>query len=767
MSDTPNKPSEAEPTDRPKHTMVTRLFAPALVDDGPLMPREAEKVRRHRGRPPGSSTRIAHDHISADEFALLRAVAQGMDIAVAARHFLLWPGRVPETPALIKIYAELLRRIEAASSAIEDRKTARRMVRDLLNHQTIVQVTNEPIKQQPGKEGTDKNLARVEEPKPKNASIPTLEEFAAQFPQDMFGEEDLINQYKDEYVRKNDSPPQTNPAQKNRASQPPQKTVVDAQEGISFTARMNLQLDAIDWLDRHLGRKPEREHLVDQWVKLTEKQKQAMRKAGVITLGNLIDWISLRGESWVEQVPGYGVTRANNLLLWLQRWEIKPGAGLQPVIALNVAPSRALMAQPGMQPLTSMQWPTLLNGEYGRFRTHEENSLEARNDQEAVQAWFTLLKGKSSHTQIAYRRAIERLILWAVHERKQALSSLSDLDMLDFKEFLTSPPAHWIQPPKSASTRKDESWRPLQGPLTQASLNLTFAAVSAMYSHWLESRYIKVNPARNLVSKRTGELSMDVMRSFSEGDLEVIARTFEDLPDGPAKRRLKAVMRLLELGGLRREEACKATWGDVQRVRIDGRITDDVCLEVIGKGQRQRFVPLTDTVLEALRDHLQDRKDLMAAGRLSQFQGIPEKDLPLLGVIDDRWIVAQDKKLAKARSTDQADSLPMNDQGVRKFTVNMNGGISVDVIYQILKDFFKKCSVNAGERHDDTLATFKRASTHWLRHTFAHHLLTETGQDLPLVQSLLGHKSINTTAIYVKADMKARLAGVKKLRGSI
>jgi len=247
----------------------------------------------------------------------------------------------------------------------------------------------------------------------------------------------------------------------------------------------------------------------------------------------------------------------------------------------------------------------------------------------------------------------------------------------------------------------------------------------------------------------------------------VIARTFEKLPDNPAKRRLRAILLLLELGGLRREEACNATWGDVQRVRVDGSLSDNMCIEVIGKGNRQRFVPLHETVLEALRAHLQDRKELMAKGKkLQKFKSVPDKKAPLIGVLDDKWILVHDKRL-----DDQAEIVDNDgddhERHPSQYTVNKTGGLSVKSVYQILKAFFKECSDMAKESVTDDMATFRRASTHWLRHTFAHHLLKETDRDLALVQAVLGHKSITTTAIYVKADLEARVQGVGKLRGSV
>ncbi|WP_169737781.1 tyrosine-type recombinase/integrase [Curvibacter gracilis] len=862
MMPTPNQPGEsAVESEHQVHALApgaasvttSRHHATVLIDDEVIAPPAAEKPKRRRGRPPGSTTRVTHAHVTADEFAVLRAVAQGVDIAAAARQYLLWPGRVPERPALLKIYSDLLRRVEAGAQALPENKLARRMVRDLLNHQTVV--LDSPASPYPSTGPACAAPAAVPSPTPGHATattssdpatlaqtrrvkptgadsaasapgsavaaqspaatrhskLPTLEEFAARFDEDMYSEAELLELYEEEYgtlqavnpaspVRPNVSP--TALVQKAMADAPlarqsqvqsplasfrppssaPSGEGAEADQQIesanalaakSLAARIEIQLKAINWLDERLGTRPVRTHHVDQWVRLNEAQRQAMREAGVIKLGDLVDWISLQGERWVEKVPGYGLARGRNLLQWLKRWEIEPREGLKPVQVADPMPSSssarslATVAGVGLVPLMSMDWPLALNGASGKFRRPNENSLAANNDQEAVQAWFRLLRDKSAHTQTSYRRAIERLILWAVHERGLALSSLTELDMQDFKDFLCSPPAHWVQDPKADRWRKASTWRPLKGPLNEMSLNVTFAAVSAMYSHWMESQYTTLNPARKLIGRRSDELTMDVKRSFTDQDMDVIARTFEKLPDTPAKRRLRAILLLLELAGLRREEACNATWGDVQRVRVDGNLTDNMCIEVIGKGNRQRFVPLHEAVLAALKVHLQDRKELMAKGKkLQKFKTIPDKKQPLLGVLDDKWIQVHDRRLD--------DQAAIEDQVVEEFerpalqdTVNKTGGLSVQLVYLILKEFFKQCSNEAKESVTDDMATFKRASTHWLRHTFAHHLLKETDRDLALVQAVLGHKSITTTAIYVKADLEARVKGVKKLRGSI
>ncbi|WP_019576773.1 tyrosine-type recombinase/integrase [Curvibacter lanceolatus] len=794
---------------------ASRQFTTVVIDEEPQVapePGKPDKPKRRRGRPPGAKTQVAHEHVTADEFAVLRAVAQGMDIAAAARQFLRWPGRAPERPDLLQIYSELLSRVEAGAQAFLDSKRARRMVRDLLNHQTVVPEATVPVaagsaEAHPSAHVDEDAPLPVIPPSPLNLprkpSRLTLEEFSAQFDEDMYSEAELIELYEEAYSDEREASvseavpqslveldieqllsaePTPTPSHDSGVAAGEtanQAVFAEALAAKSLSQRVEIQLAAIKWLEERLGKRPVRNHQVSQWVKLDSAQRQALREVGVVSLGDLVDWMSLQGERWVKKLPGYGVSRGRSLVQWLSRWPIEPRQGLKPLPflqgkstqstgrALSAVAGTEIGAGGGLAPLMAMDWPVSLNGASGEFRSPSANSLSAHNDQEAVHAWFRLLKDKSPHTQAAYRRAIERLILWAVHERGLALSSLTELDMQDFKEFLCHPPLHWVQEPKADRGREARTWRPLKGPLNQVSLNVTFAAVSAMYAHWMESRYTTLNPARKLIGKRTDELSMDVRRSFTDQDREVITRTFGKMSDTPAKRRLRAILLLLEMGGLRREEACKATWGQVQPVRIDGRLTNDMCIEVVGKGNRQRFVPLHDDVVEALREHMKDRKALMEQRKMLQFKSIPDNEQPLLGVLDDRWILAQDKQLARRRVSDAPDILPMDARGVPKFTVNKNGSLSVQSIYQILKDFFSDCSEMAGESVTDKRAIFRRASTHWLRHTFAHHLLKETDRDLALVQTVLGHKSITTTAIYVKADLEERVKGVKKLRGSV
>ncbi|MBB5447445.1 MULTISPECIES: hypothetical protein [unclassified Paraburkholderia] len=59
------------------------------------------------------------------------------------------------------------------------------------------------------------------------------------------------------------------------------------------------------------------------------------------------------------------------------------------------------------------------------------------NDVEAIAAWLGL--HESAHTVLAYRREAERLVLWAVVERRLPLSSLTAEDATAFRAFLPRP----------------------------------------------------------------------------------------------------------------------------------------------------------------------------------------------------------------------------------------------------------------------------------------------------------------------------------------
>lgn len=747
----------------------TTIHPTTVVDADETSASKAKAPKRRRGRPLGARTRVTHTRVTADEFAFLRAVAQDVDLTVASRQYLLWPNRQPERLALEAYCAELMQRIHHGAMGLADQATAMAMLQELRNLRytqkegRLEQEAKAPsLPARAQHAATD--MSAPDSPPSSRAAVklPSLEEFALRFDEDMYGEAELLEMYAQEYPP--DAAAQTAPVESPQAAE----LILAANDGSGFqridscSVRTDVLLRVIEWLDRHLGVRPEREHLIGQWIRLSKSQREAMNRAGVISLGNLVDWISLQGPKWFNRIPRYGTTRARALELWFLTWNLKPGQGLR-----EIAHRGALIpaAQSSVIPIRDLSLPDDLRGENGQFRGQGPNSFNAHDDVEAVQKWFDLIREKSKATQLAYRRAIERLVWWAVHEKRIALSSLSTPDLLEFKAFLRSPPAHWVQAGRGRLCAGSQDWRPLKGPLNDKSINLTFAAVGAMFSSWKEKNYITSNPAFGMSGPKRQDITLDVMRSFTDQDLVLIGETFAKLEDSPAKRRLAAILRLLETTGLRREELETATWAGMERARIDGAVSEEWLLDVMGKGKRKRKVPITEAVREALEIHRQDRV-LLAQIKPKLNFGVAFEKMPLIGVIDDRWLTNQEKERYKrlAAGIPEAPDSALDDaERDSADEPQANGALSGSGIYAVLRAFFKKCAAH----DDDPSSPFLKASTHWLRHTFAHHALDATNKDITVVQQLLGHASINTTLVYVKADPKSRIEAVRKIKMSV
>ncbi len=150
----------------------------------------------------------------------------------------------------------------------------------------------------------------------------------------------------------------------------------------------------------------------------------------------------------------------------------------------------------------------------------------------------------------------------------------------------------------------------------------------------------------------------------------------------PEGLRLTAFLELLYATGLRVSEIVGLP------KTVVGPAKTSMAFTVIGKGGKERWVPLTDHALEALKAYLPYRGHF---GR------------------DDRWLFPSSSK---------------------------EGHLTRQRLGQLLKQL----AIDAG-------VDPSRLSPHVIRHAFATHLL-EGGADLVAVQNLLGHRDISTTEIY-------------------
>lgn len=154
----------------------------------------------------------------------------------------------------------------------------------------------------------------------------------------------------------------------------------------------------------------------------------------------------------------------------------------------------------------------------------------------------------------------------------------------------------------------------------------------------------------------------------------------------PSGERNRSLLELLYGCGLRVSE--------LVNLRLSDLFLKEDFIRVLGKGNKQRLVPISAHTERILRIYLDQVRVLVAPVR-------GEEDLVFL-----------------------------NRRG-RRLTRGM--------VFVIVRDLVKK------------LGWKKRVSPHTLRHSFASHLL-KNGADLRSIQQLLGHESITTTEIYLHTD---------------
>jgi integrase/recombinase XerD len=246
--------------------------------------------------------------------------------------------------------------------------------------------------------------------------------------------------------------------------------------------------------------------------------------------------------------------------------------------------------------------------------------------------------------------------------------------------------AHLGGSPATASAAQVEAWLAALRARGQApsSVARRAAAARSFYRHLVALGQRADNPASEVdLPRRRRRLP----RSLSLGEVERLI----DAANGTTPRSLRdrALVELLYGAGLRVSEAVGLERGGVD---LDGRT-----VRCVGKGDKERVVPLGAQAVEALRRYL-------ARGR------------PYL-----------DRR--------HRPELFLNAQG---------GGLTRGGAFLILR------RLAAGAGLDP-----ERIHPHLLRHSFATHLL-EGGADLRSVQELLGHADLGTTELYTHVSDRRR-----------
>jgi len=273
-------------------------------------------------------------------------------------------------------------------------------------------------------------------------------------------------------------------------------------------------------------------------------------------------------------------------------------------------------------------------------------------------AFLKLEKSLSDNSVEAYNRDIRKLIQY-LDDSKLDLQP-GDIKLSHLQDFLK-----WINQ-LGMSAR------------TQARV---ISGLKTFFKYLLLENLIRENPAELLEAPRTGLQLPDTL------NVNEIDRLFGVIDlSTPEGERNKTILEFLYGCGLRVSELTNLKISDIR--------FNEGFLSVIGKGNKQRLVPVGSSALKQLQIYLHQIRSHIAIQK------------------------------------GQEDFIFLNKRG-KKLTRVM--------VFYIVKDLAEKAGIR------------KTISPHTFRHSFATHLI-EGGADLRAVQEMLGHASITTTEIYTHLD---------------
>lgn len=280
--------------------------------------------------------------------------------------------------------------------------------------------------------------------------------------------------------------------------------------------------------------------------------------------------------------------------------------------------------------------------------------------------YLSVERGLSQNTIVSYRQDLDSYIGFISRHHGDALSKIAKNDIINFM-----------------MNQKDKG-------ISANSIARRLAAIRMFHRFLARERILKNDPSSLIDSPKLWKKIPDTL---SLNEVEALLAQ-PDIRDKQGARD-KAILETLYATGMRVSE--------VSNLRNDNVNLDIGFLRCIGKGNKERVIPLGKKAIAAIR-------------RYSEFSRL------------------------HFLKTKESEFLYLSRLGKR---------ISRQSIWKIIKRYAKAARIK------------KPIKPHTLRHSFATHLL-ERGADLRSVQEMLGHTNISTTQIYTHIN-KERLKAIHKM----
>ncbi len=278
-------------------------------------------------------------------------------------------------------------------------------------------------------------------------------------------------------------------------------------------------------------------------------------------------------------------------------------------------------------------------------------------------------RGQAEHTQRTYAALLNRFVRWAGEEQ---LSDWRGIELKHLTDFLLHEQAR-----KIARTSEDS-----QKKLSTSSIYLAIAAFRAFYKFCENEKILPENVAEHLsLPKRWKRLP----KNLSGPEIEQLLRP--STPATPQSLCEDSIVEMAYASGLRLTE--------LRTIRLEQLHLDAGFINVIGKGNKERVVPIGKSAIASLERYLQSGRPNLVRPKSPGTVFLTKRGTPFASV----------------------------------------------TLWLRIKKRVERCGIK------------KNVTPHMLRHSFATHLL-ENGADLRVIQEMLGHSSISTTEVYTHVTGK-------------
>lgn len=362
------------------------------------------------------------------------------------------------------------------------------------------------------------------------------------------------------------------------------------------------------------------------------------------------------------------------------------------------------------------------------------------SDWDAAEVWLQAITGKnrSPETLATYRFHLAKLRWYCENAGRVTPSRWSVQDVTAFRGFLEQLPVEALcaKIGKRFVADGEDGYTPFRKQPAAGSQADILRFVHAMFVAWHAMAYVRINPMG--LGGAGARRKINTGRAITEDLYELVLSTMEASDMKTFTDRQKYVrdrfmlLALRELG-LRASELVHATMGAFYQLsdpKSKKRYWVFLVSEASAKGGTERRVPVTRVLLDALGIY----REAFGLGAHPE----PQDTTALL--LSPRTTEVKIGGRVLRSAADRRFFGAWGEVGTRQ------------AVYKIFKGRFAQAAATLdGAGEFESAAALRRASPHWLRHSFAKATLL-SGQTLREVASLLGHASTDTTMVYTDQD---------------